>query len=466
MRHIKRRFAFVALIFFSIGYYTNNFFTENKTQTPTVKQTLLGKIKNKKSLDVVILNSPTVYYHGINEQQGFEYKLISEYAKDLNVTLKLHVVTTIEDALAKSKSADITVAGLSVTEDRKKLYKFGPQYYQVKELLVCNQSMYKKDTFPRDVEDILGLNIIVGKNTSYEKTLTSLSKEIDGIKFKVTSKYSTPELLEMVNKNKIDCTVSDSNIYKINQRYYPEIHSAFAISNYRGLAWIIKKGDNSVKEDLYKWLNRYVRKGKMDILKDRYFGYLRPFDYFDTKIFHKRIKQRLPKYEKYFKGASKKYDVPWLLLAAQSYQESHWNPRAKSPTGVRGMMMLTLTTAKQMGIKNRLHPLSSIYAGAKYMKQLEKRFPKEVKGQDRYIFALAAYNIGMGHIHDAQTLARKLNKNPYIWKDLKTVLPLLSKKKYYKTLKYKYARGEEPVRYVNAIKRYANILMQSHSATK
>ena len=157
-------------------------------------------------------------------------------------------------------------------------------------------------------------------------------------------------------------------------------------------------------------------------------------------------------------GAGKKYDIPWTLLAAQSYQESHWDRLAKSPTGVRGLMMLTQRTAKEMGIQYRTNAKQSIYGGAKYYASLYKRIPESVKGLDRYKFAFAAYNVGMGHLYDARALAKKQGKDENSWKDIKSVLPLLSKRKYYKHLKHGYARGQEPVNYVDAIYEYHSIL--------
>ena len=146
------------------------------------------------------------------------------------------------------------------------------------------------------------------------------------------------------------------------------------------------------------------------------------------------------------------------LLAAQAYQESHWNRRAKSPTGVRGIMMLTLTTAKEMGVESRLDAAQSIMGGAKYLYQQQKRIPESVTGQDRWWQALAAYNVGMGHLNDARMLARKLDLDPDNWLELRGVLPLLSQKKYYSELKYGRARGTEPVTYVNRVRNYQNIL--------
>jgi membrane-bound lytic murein transglycosylase F len=273
--------------------------------------------------------------------------------------------------------------------------------------------MRRKGNFPRDTQDLLGLKIMVGEGTSYEQTLQDIKEDVKDLNFTTTSEYSTEQLLEMVWKKELDCTVADSNIFTINQRYYPELSRAFVISERKSLGWILRKGDDSVENSLYEWLNIYERSGKMAETKDKYYSYLNLFDYYDTKVFYKRLKNRLPKYEKYFKKAAKQENIPWILLAAQSYQESHWNPRAKSHTGVRGMMMLTLSTAKQVGVKNRMDAVQSIFGGAKYLASIEKRFPKEIKGINRWAFTLAAYNVGMGHIHDAQVLARKLNKNPY-----------------------------------------------------
>ncbi len=185
------------------------------------------------------------------------------------------------------------------------------------------------------------------------------------------------------------------------------------------------------------------------------------FDYFDIRTFHWRIETRLPLYRKWFEESGKRYNIPWTLLAAQSYQESHWNSRAKSPTGVRGLMMLTQNTARAMGVTNRLDPRQSIFGGARYLASLMDRIPATVHPNNRYLFALAAYNVGFGHLTDARNLAQELGKNPDSWHDLKTVLPLLSQPKYYSKLPFGYARGMEPVRYVDRIVNYQDILEQT-----
>ena len=179
---------------------------------------------------------------------------------------------------------------------------------------------------------------------------------------------------------------------------------------------------------------------------------------FDTQIFLRHVKTRFPRYREEFKRAAEAQGIPWTLLAAQAYQESRWNRNAMSPTGVRGLMMLTRAAAADLGLKNRLDPKISITGGAQYFAKLYKRIPKAIMEPDRTFITLAAYNVGFGHVKDARLLATKLKKDPNKWDHLKTVLPLLSKKKYYQDLPHRYARGWEPVHYVKRIRAYRTLL--------
>jgi len=180
--------------------------------------------------------------------------------------------------------------------------------------------------------------------------------------------------------------------------------------------------------------------------------------WFDVQRFQYHVQTRLPLYRAQFEQVSKQYGLPWTLLAAQAYQESRWDRYAKSPTGVRGLMMLTRDTASSLGIENRLDPIKSIEGGARYFAYLQDQVQNTVAKADRTWIALAAYNVGIGHIRDAQQLAITMNKNPHSWSDLKTILPFLAQKQYYQTLQYGYARGGEPVQYVKRIRSYHALL--------
>lgn len=452
--------TFFALSFFIFGWLSHSSYTPGKE---IKKPSLLDKIKREKVLNVVLLNAPSTYYIGATGPQGFEYDLLNDYAKHLGAKLKITAANTVKEAieLSKNKDIEITSASLAKTKERKKTFNFGPSYFEVQEQVICNRSMLGSDKFPRDVDDLAGLKITVGEETSYSETIKSLQKDGFDINATFTSEYSTEELLEQVANHEIDCTIADSNIYALNLRYFTEIIQAFTISGREQLAWLLPDGAKELEADMYSWLNSYNQSGAMAQLKDHHYSYVLFFDYYNTTVFYKRVKSRLPKYKKYFVQIGKRYDIPWTLLAAISYQESHWNPKAKSFTGVRGLMMLTKSTAKMLGVKNRLDPLESIIGGARHIKQMIKQVPEEVKGENRLKFALAAYNVGMGHVTDAQELAKKIGLNQNVWNDLKRVLPLLSQKKYYRTLKYGYARGSEPVKYVDSIYDYRDILENS-----
>ena len=461
-------FKILLSIVFILGFVTHYIYNNqivlkkisNNAQTKAV--TLLDKIKAKKRLDVIILDAPVVYYVGSEDNQGFEYDLLNDYAKSMNLELNLTVVHTVKQALEFTRRGygDLTAASLSVDEARLKEFKFGPYFHSINEELICHNSIYKRKLFPKELNDLKELNITIGKDTSAEKTLKDIQAKVEGFDFKTVSNASTEELLKRVWNKEIDCTVADTHIFSISQRYYPELISTMKLTPKLNLGWILRQGDDSLNESLFRWLNKYERSGKMAELHSFYYGFLKIFDYYDTKIFYKRVKETLPRYKQLFKNAGKKYNIPWIILAAQSYQESHWNPNAKSYTGVRGMMMLTNDTAKLLGVKDRLSTKQSIDGGAKYFDMMRKKFPKDLEGKNLWAFTLAAYNIGLGHVYDAQKLAKKLNKNPNSWNDLKAILPLLIQKKYNKELKHGYARGNEPVHYVDAIQHYYDIIVK------
>ena len=422
---------------------------------------LLASLHAQKSINVLTRNAPTTYYFASDgTEAGFDYDLITAFAKDrgykLNFIVKHSIKEVIED-LEKGKG-DVAVAGLTRTDERVKKFIVTPGYYDVQEQVVCG---YNKE--PKTIEDLKKYKIQIIKKSSYVETLKNLKKEYKFLKWSEHEGYTTEHIFDKIDKKEVDCTLADSNIVAINRRYFPHLHIAFPVSETRQLVWMLPKKSDSFKlrNEITQWMLKFKDSKKYEQIKDRYFAHTEFFDYVDLSVYHKRIKTLLPKYIDSFRRGGAKYGIDWRLLAAQAYQESHWNPRAKSPTGVRGMMMLTQATAKELGVTNRLNYRHSIEGGAKYMKNLLRRTSEGVKNkQDRYKFALAAYNIGMGHVYDAIRLGKTLDKNPYVWVNMKKILPLLAERKYFKKLRYGYARGSEPVKYVRRINNYYDILKQ------
>ena len=416
----------------------------------------LDRVLNESELVVVTRNAPTTYYEGRDGETGIEYDLTQAFAEHLGVKPRYIVKDTASEVLAllETGEADIAAAGLTHTEGRDQYFLFGTTYQVVTQQIVCRRGGKRPDK----LEDLDGIELIVPADTSYVERLNYLKRYYPFLSWRVEEQMNTEALLEEVWRIRIDCTIADSNIVAINRRYYPELSVRFDISDPEILAWVLPKNAEGLQSAVSDWFEDIEDDGTLQQLLDKYYGFIEVFDYVDIRAFKRRIRSRLPKYKPYFKQAAKHYDLDWQLLAAMSYQESHWNPRAKSPTGVRGIMMLTLTTAKEMKIQSRLNAEQSIWGGARYLRRMARRLPDTITEPDRSYMALAAYNVGFGHLMDARQLAARLNKNPDNWTDLAEVLPLLARKQYYKSLKHGYARGYEPVTYVQRIRDYQDIL--------
>lgn len=419
----------------------------------------IERIKEQGKLVVVTRNAPTTYYEGRDGATGFEYDLVSAFAEQLGVEVELVVRDNPAEILAMiaAGEADIAAAGLTRTRQREERVLFSHSYQDVTQQVVCRRGGAQ----PSQVEDLLELSIEVPADTSYVEQLNQLQQDYPELSWQVQPEHNTEYLLEKVWQRELDCTIGDSNIVAVNQRYMPELTVRFDISEPQPLAWALPPQAKGLQEELNNWLEQFREGGELQALVNKYYGFIDVFDYVNTRVFQRKVKTLLPKYQALFEEAGKKHGIDWALLAAQAYQESHWDRRARSPTGVRGIMMLTLPTAREVGIKSRLDAKQSIFGGAKYLADLRSRLPEEITEPDRTWIALAAYNVGMGHVYDARKLARELGINPDLWHDFREVLPLLSQKKYYKDLRYGYARGSEPVRYVQRIRNYHDMLLQT-----
>lgn len=419
---------------------------------------LLEKIKEDGELIVLTRNNPTTYYQGPEGPAGLEYDLVKLFADDLGVSLNIQTPDSLSELLERIKdgSAHIAAAGLTVTEEREKELRFSPGYQEITEQLIYNINHRR----PKDLTEVSDGILEVVANSSHNERLLYLKNVIKDLQWKQNHELESSELLQLVADDVIDYTVADSNEVQLNKRFLLNIRAAFDIGTPQTLAWALQKSyDNSLYLATVKFFEKIKANGVLNQLIERSYGHVEDFDYVGTVLFKRHVAKRLPEFIELFKEHAEKHDIDWRLLAAMSYQESHWKPNARSPTGVRGIMMLTKATAKQMGIKNRLSAEGSIRGGAKYYAQMRKRINEEVAFPDRDWMALAAYNVGLYHLRDAQKITRQLGKDPNKWSDVKHSLPLLAKRKWYKNTAYGYARGWEPVQYVENIRSYYDILV-------
>ena len=418
----------------------------------------LEQIKERGELRVLTRYAPTSYYVKGEQLAGLEYELAKRFADHLNVNLKMVVPDNLADMLSmlEQGKADLAAAGLTATPERKETFAFGPVYQEVTQQLVYKRGSKR----PKTVTDLTEGDIEVVANSSHVDQLLSYKKDIPSLTWSENSELDNSGLLELVELELIDYTIADSNEFIANQTLFPELRAAFDISEPQALAWALpRSSDFSLLREVSNFFHTIEESGELDLLIEKYYGHIRRFDYVDTRAFHRRLLTHLPKYQEMLQRAAGEFDFDWRLLAAISYQESHWDPQAVSSTGVKGLMMLTKATASDLGVTNREDPSQSIYAGTKYLNQIRNKLPDRISEPDRTWLSLAAYNIGFGHLEDARVLTQKNGGDPDLWTDVKKNLPLLAKKEWYTQTRYGYARGGEPVRYIENIRRYYDILL-------
>lgn len=446
---VLRIFRPALLLLLFIPYLLScSFFENNK----------LRAVKSAGELVVLTRTSPTTYFETPDGPAGFEYDLVKSFADYLGVKPRFVIAEKFTDIIPRliKGDADMAAAGITVTEARSKLVRFGPPYQ-----LIRQQVIYRLGTDrPATVQDLIGRQIEVQGGTSYIERLNELKQVYPELKWTEADK-DTEDMLQLVWEGLLELTIADSNIVAINRQYFPEIQVAFDIQKPESLAWALPLSeDQSLSNAAIKFLESSRASGELAQLIDRYYGPASHSNFINLSVFKVRIRSRLPQYQFLFEKAGQDFDLDWRLLAAIAYQESYWDPKATSPTGVRGIMMLTDETADQLGIADRLDAAQSIEGGTRYIQGLIEHLPPGITGPDRIWMALAAYNIGISHLEDARIITQKQGQDPNKWNDVKKYLPLLADAAWYPKTKNGYARGLEPVIFVNSVRTYYDVLVK------
>jgi membrane-bound lytic murein transglycosylase F len=418
----------------------------------------LEHIKRAGVLHVLTRNDPTTYYESPEGYTGLEYDLVMLFAEQLGVKVKFETPGTFDDILTRiaQGKADIAAAGLTITGQRSKKMRFAPAYHEITEQLIYRSGTRR----PNDINSLTQGIIEVAKGTSHIDSLTYLKQDTPELSWNVNDELDTDGLLYLVNEGLIDYTVADSNQTTLIRRFYPKLNIAFDISEPRRLAWALSPSDdNSLYDEVVRFFKRIKKDKTLDQLLEKHYGHTSSLSYIGNCKFRQLQKSRLPLYWHYFNAAAIQYNIDWRLLAAIGYQESHWLDKAVSPTGVEGIMMLTNDTAGELGIQDRTNPEQSIIGGAHYFQQRLQVIPEQIPEPDRTWFALASYNVGLGHLEDARALTKKQGGNPDKWMDVKQRLPLLTEEKWHQKTKHGFARGHEPVEFVENIRSYYDLLV-------
>ena len=425
----------------------DSFFTPEKSP--------LEQIRDRGSIVMITQNSGNTYYLYREQPAGFEYDLAAEFASYLNVDLEVVTPGWLEMfEMLDHGVGDFIAAGVTVVPSREKRVDFSDPYLTVRQEVIVHHDNYNI----KSIEDLNGKTVHVRAGTSYKERLAELLGKGVEMELVLVPDVLTDELIRKVADAEIDITVVDSNIALLNRIYHPDIRIAFPISEPQSLAWAVRKGNRELLEAINGFLTRIRIDGTLDEIYSLYHEDWNTLGRFDLKAFHQKVDTHLPRFKRIIQTAAKEHGFDWRLIAAMIYQESHFNPRARSYTGVRGLMQVTQKTAAEMGIVNRMDPEQSIDAGVGYLAGLYERFDDIENKRDRLLFSLASYNVGYGHVRDAQKIISEHGRDPESWSSLVETLPFLQMPEFYRETRFGYARGTEPVRYVENVMAYYDIL--------
>ena len=424
-------------------------------------QSALEVIQERGELRVATRYSPSSYFVDDGQPGGFEYELAKLYADQLGVALKIVPYGSLHEIYEalRLNNVHLAAAGLTRTPERAARFAFGPSYQSSQtELIYRSGNGQPRPASLAELAELDDASLEVVAHSSHAEQLKQLAPASLSWR-EASAEQETLDLLSRVDEGELDYTLADAAEFNINRTFFPRLSVAFALTEPQPIAWMFKRQrDSSLGHSLQQFFADEAVQASIQSLKGHYFNSDKRLDLVDSLTFRRHMQTRLPRLRTWFEQAAAESGVEWQLLAAIAYQESHWNPRAVSPTGVRGIMMLTRTTAKSLGIEKRTDPEQSIRGGALYFAGLRRRLPERLQEPDRTLFALAAYNVGRGHLEDARILAQRAGRDPDRWEAVREFLPLLSQAKWYRTLKHGFARGQEPVVYVRNIQRYRHQL--------
>jgi len=435
------------------------------------QEPLAPRAPAKPGLSVVVRPGPSTWFIGPNGQaSGFDHDLLTRFAHERGVPLNVVFADGAAALLGKITrgEAQLGAGGLfrSASGDSDEVpgahaaLAWSTGYQSVEPVLIYNVDGFH----PRRWDDLDRASVAYPAHTGMGKQLAAVRMAHPEVRWQPVDVASADALIAQVADGTINYAVVASSDAAVARNIYLDFDVAFTAGPQREFAWALAPGYPELRDALDAFFARIRKDGTLGRLTDRYFAERPTVERIDATVFQDRIRKALPEWRSTFVEAQAKSGVEWRLLAAVAYQESQWDPGATSETGVRGLMQLTEDTARALGVADRLDPKAATIGAAKYLADLKRKLPARIAEPDRTWLALAAFNIGIGHLEDARILAQRQKLNPDLWSDVRKVLPLLAEPDYYLTLKNGYARGGMPVAFVGRVRGYYDILLRSEAA--
>jgi membrane-bound lytic murein transglycosylase F len=406
-------------------------------------------------LVVAIRSGPSSYQVDAGKLGGFEYDLVQAFAESQHLPVRYVVVDDQSQLRSMLRRGKVNFAA-SIWIDDQAEFLYSTPLRESDQVLIGAADDANLTTEP---VDLTGKSVATMFGSPQATVLQHMAGEPPQFVLSVRTGVTEFDLLNDVAARRVQYAATDLLQYKLALHYLPDLEVAFKLPGRVRFGWAFSRNDAKLQQRANQFIHEASAKnGLLARLTDHYFGYIERIKPDGITEFFRHMRSALPRYRRDFQSAQASTGIDWRLLAALAYQESQWDPLATSFTNVRGLMMLTEDTADLLHVTDRLDPAQSIRAGSSYLADLKEQLPDEVKEPDRTWLALAAYNLGMGHLNAARAIAIREKRDPNSWYEMKQVLPLLARPEYYEHLKSGMGRGGEAVIMVENIRTYYDTL--------
>lgn len=411
----------------------------------------LPELKQRGRLRMITTNNAATYFLWRGELLGFEYELGKRFADNQDLRLEI-VVARDHDALLPMLLAgegDFVAAFLVPTDERKAQgVTFTRPYHYASEVFVGRSDEPEVDEFA----ELAGRSVAVRRSSSYWTHLEELrdAGELDVELVEAPSDMETQEIIGAVANGRFDLTLADSHILAIEMTWRDDIRALLNIGDERPHGWAVHPDNTALLDAMNAYIRNTYRGLYYNISYTKYFEAPRHVHTEPTQLIEPG---HLSPYDDIVQTYAERYGFDWRLIVAQMYQESRFDPQARSWMGARGLMQVLPRTGREFGFDDLDDPETGIHAGVRYLDWVRERFPRRLSTGDRVWFALAGYNAGHGHVRDARRLARELGLNPDRWfGNVEEAMLKLSDPEFARRARHGYVRGSEPVKYVRSIR--------------
>ncbi|WP_159517769.1 MltF family protein [Sunxiuqinia indica] len=426
----------------------------------------LKEIKEAGKLRALTVYSSTTYFLYRGRPMGYEYELLERFAEYLDVSLELIVVKNMDELFEKLNAGegDLVAHGLTITSLRKKEVSFTDYLYLTKQVLVQKKpdnwrTMHwnkLENALIEDPMELLNDTVSVRRNSSYSERIANLSEELGGQIYvdTLSGEMATDEIIKEVARGNIEYTIADQNIASIMASYYPILDIDVPVSFSQRISWATRHNSPNLLKATNEWLKELKKEVDYNVIYNKYFKNSRDFRRRVKSDFYSLNNQEISPYDDLIKTYAKELNWDWRLVTSLIYQESKFNPNNSSWADAAGLMQLMPATAEELGVTDRTDPEQSIKGGTTYLKQIRENFESLEDSIQKIKFTMAAYNCGLYHVIDAQSLAEKRGLDPDVWdENVEDMILELSVPKNYNdpVVNYGYVRGIEPYNYVRQI---------------